>query len=72
MWQVKTDGSERLQSQNGGNIFTPMTGKRGQRLGLGSNPPWEKWREHNWEKVMIFSLFFDAKSDAFRNLFPWQ
>ena len=54
---MKTDRSERLQSQNGGIIFTPMTGKRGQRLGLGSNPPWEKWREELGEGHDIFPVF---------------
>ena len=54
---MKTDRSERLQSQNGGNIFAPMTEKRGQRLGLGCNPPWEKWREQLGEGHDIFPVF---------------
>ena len=54
---MKIDRSERLQSQNGGNIFAPMTRKRGRRLRLGSNLPWEKWREESGEDRNILPVF---------------
>ena len=54
---MKIDRSERLQSQNGGNIFASITRKRGPSLRLGSNLPWEKWREESGEDRDIFPVF---------------